>query len=378
MTSSRPLLRAALCCALLFPATALAGPLDGSAGYDGGFKIRNADGTAELKIGGRVQALFDVEAPDGGDTEARFSIPRARIKLSGKGPWAGMGWYIQIDMGKGNVSLKDAAADVRLWGGPYLRVGQFKRPFDRQQMSSSSKQALVDRAITTKAFDADRDIGLALHNNYMKSPEFEWVVGVFNGTSVKGAFAGSATVDPTTGEGSASGKFSNVPDTFRPSIVARVGYNGQGIKSYDEVDFKGGAARFAIAASLRLDLDVDGGDDSQLLAGLDAMLKAHHFTGTLAAFVSTAQDGSGFGDQSLAQIGGYVQASHLVAGRYLPALRFALVDPDGDDNTRMEIAGGVAVLIFKHNLKWSTDVAMHRTGSDQDDIVARTMLQAGF
>ena len=51
---------------------------------------------------------------------------------------------IQVDLGKGAVNLKDAYADLVV-GQVVVRLGQFKKPFSRQQLISSSRLALVDR-----------------------------------------------------------------------------------------------------------------------------------------------------------------------------------------------------------------------------------------
>ena len=65
--------------------------------------------------------------------------------------------------------------------GLHLRVGQWKRPFSRQQLTSSGKQEFVDRSLTDKAFGAGRDVGMMVHNNFTRAKGLEWAAGVFNG-----------------------------------------------------------------------------------------------------------------------------------------------------------------------------------------------------
>ena len=103
----------------------------------------------------------------------------------------------------------------------------------------------MDRAITDDAFGRGRDVGFAVHNNYEKSPTFEWVIGVFNGTGVKSSLSGDVEVDTNTGEGDiTSGKFSNVPYHFNHTVVALVGYTHVDIKDYIASEYDGARSCF--------------------------------------------------------------------------------------------------------------------------------------
>lgn len=352
-------------------------------GYKGGFFIQTPDKAYRLKIGARVQARYAYEANEGFDSgaadESAFSIPRARLTLSGNVFNRNVSYKFQTDFGKGFVGLKDFYADYRaIKGALHLRIGQWKRPFSRQQLNSSGRLELVDRAMTDKAFGAGRDIGLALHNNYEKSPGFEWALGVFNGTGDKGTFTG--TVDAAAG--TASGKFSNVPSLFGPALVARVGYNHGGIKGYAEGDFTGGAFRFAVAASTVVEFDVDDDDDSGIRAELDLAAKVAGFAATAAVYVGSSQDGAEFSDQAYAALGAHVQAGYLIKKMVQPVVRYAIVMPQGDDeHDRHEIAGGVSAYFWGHKIKWQTDFTalLSETAADtRKDYLVRTQVQLAF
>ena len=103
---------------------------------------------------------------------------------------------IQVDLGKGAVNLKDAYADLVV-GQVVVRLGQFKKPFSRQQLISSSRLALVDRAATDKAFKAGRDLGLMIHNG--NKGRFEYALGAFNGHGDKGVLNGMRKFSNLTG-----------------------------------------------------------------------------------------------------------------------------------------------------------------------------------
>jgi hypothetical protein len=352
------------------------------AGYNKGFFIQGQDGNFKVSIGNRVQSRFTYEGIDGigagGADESQFSIPRARLTFKGHAFNPNLKYKFQTDYGKGFLTLKDFFVNYKLSKSVHLRVGQWKRPFSRQQINSSGKLALVDRSITDKQFNTGRDMGVALHNNYEKSPVFEWAVGVFNGASVKPKVSGSVTTDLDTGAGSmSSGKMSNIPEQLSPLVVARVGYNHGGIKGYCEGDFQGGGLRFALGASLMADLKLFDDTTSGMFAQLDYVVKAHGFSTTGGVYVSTLQDGEALADQSLSKTGFHVQAGYLIGKRYQPVLRYAKVMPDGGEETQ-EIAAGLSMYFYKHNVKWQTDFALLQTGDADAHQVVRSQLQFYF
>tara|TARA_B100000029_G_scaffold426168_1_gene434924 strand:+ start:2333 stop:3445 length:1113 start_codon:yes stop_codon:yes gene_type:complete len=338
---------------------------DGPVGYKKGFFIKPANSPFSLKVQGRVQSRFTYEGLEGidkgADDEAAFAIQRARLKISGSAWDKKVTYKFQTDYGKGSVVLKDFYVNYALSKGLHIRTGQWKRPFSRQQITSSGKLELVDRAITDKAFGAGRDIGVAIHNNYEKSPGIEWVLGVFNGTGDKPVFTGS--------------KFSNVPDRLHPTAVARLGYNHGGIKGYSEADFAGGPLRFALGASVLKNFDSDDSGDGSMAAEVDGIVKVQGLS--LSGGFYTSFDA----DNALDTKGFHVQAGYLLSNKYQPVVRYAMIDPDGAANNSSEIALGLSVYFHKHNLKWQTDVASKR-GEDvsisDGDTIVRSQLQLAF
>ena len=213
-----------------------------------------------------------------------------------------------------------------------------------------------------------------VHNNYEKSPDIEWAAGVFNGTGDKSELSGE--VDPMTGE--VTGAFSNVPADIQPALVARGGYNHGGIKGYSEADLEGGPLRFGVGASVLVGLDNDGGDDSRTQAQLDAIVKQQGLSVSGAVYVATAQDDTGFFDQSYSAVGGHLQAGYVLAEIYQPALRYSIVAPDGEDALH-EIAAAFSLYPFGHGFKWQSDVALlGTTDGIADAVAARTQLQLSF
>ncbi len=362
-------------CASLLPLVAAAQ----TAGYDKGFFIRSEDRAFSLTTNARIELRGTYEATDDGtddlDHHGAFSVPRARLKLSGNLFGPDLTWVMQIEFGGGAYAWLRADYGV-LPGVFHVRAGQFKRPFSRQQITSSGKLELVDRARTDRDFGAGRDIGLALCNNYEASPTFEWALALFNGVSDRPVFEGTAGANDAV-----TGRFTNVPTSFHPMVVARVGYNYGGIKGYSEADLEGGPFRAAVGLSGMLDFDVENEKASAVLGQLDAIIKVSGFSASAGFYVASSQDGEGFADQSFARFGLHAQLGHVFAQRVLPVVRVAMLMPDGDDNDVIEAQAGLSFYFSGHNAKLQLDggIASRETTGDRAlDGLFRVQLETGF
>ncbi|MBW2277895.1 MAG: hypothetical protein JRF63_10405 [Deltaproteobacteria bacterium] len=180
------------------------GDVEPRLGYDNGFFAHSVDGLFEIKLNAMIQPRFSFESqeravatepepgtPEGdpldlGDETDRdhtyaFSIPRAQLKLGGHAFSESVRFFFQTELGRGMPMLKDGWIDFGLVDGAlHLKVGQFKRPFSRQWLTSATTQEFVERSITHSTFDPGRDLGLMFHNRFLRSPRFEWALGVFN------------------------------------------------------------------------------------------------------------------------------------------------------------------------------------------------------
>lgn len=352
-------------------------------GFEKGFFIASPDDAFRLVLGARAQVRFEFENEDGTPrtNSAAFLLPRVRIKLKGHLFDKRIKYALQVDFAKGGVGLKDAFLDLVANEWLILRMGQFKTPHSRQLLTSSTKQQLVDRAITGKAFALDRDIGLMLMNDWKKSP-LEYAVGIFNGTGEKGQWSGSVVVDPATGEGDlTSAKASNVPDLPDPLVVVRVGVHSPGFDGYSEGDPGHSDFGVGVGGGVYFDFDADDDDDAGVGGNIDFALRVKGLSTTAAFYLAAEQDGAGIGDQTLDSVGGHVSVGYAIAGRVEPVVRFAGISAiDGSGDT-LELLGGVNVFIFEHNVKWVTDagpiVNASSTGSTAD-VRVRTQFQLDF
>lgn len=354
-----------------------------SAKYDKGLTFETADGAYELKLGIRSQFRIEAVRPDVDETEfaTRFMVPRLRLQLEGHAYGEANGYKVEFDMAnKGYALLKDFFID-HAFGEVHLRAGQWKKPFNRQEMVSDFGSEFLERSLANEFSGAGRDLGVALHNNYEKSPEgLEWALGVFNAASDKAAIKTTCVPGamPTEPPVCTSGVPTNVPADFGPAIVAHVGWNHGGIKGYSEGDLEGGPLRYAVGASYRMnprDFDKDANDDLNIehAVAVDAMVKVEGLG--VSGAVILKKDG-----QKDAAVGFYGQVGYmLMPKQLLGAVRVAQV-PEGDEQ-RYEILGGVDWFFHGHNLKLMADGGvLHTTaptgGDATNDLQLRAQVQA--
>jgi hypothetical protein len=362
------------------PAAPPAEPEDGvDWRYDKGLAATSADGDFELKLGLRTQTRLEVNHREAsGEFESRFFLPRIRLQLEGFAYGEANTYKIEYDLGnQGFSALKDFFVERAMLPAVRLRVGQWKKPFSRQELISDFGLGLIDRNATGAWAGAGRDLGVALHNGYEKSPDgVEWALGVFNGTSERSSqkLTCKDPADPATCTLSLP---SNVPTDFLPELVARLGWNqgaGDGIKGYSELDLEGGPLRVAVGASYRVRLnDLVGSDALEHAAELDALLKVHGFDLQAAGFVQK----KGLADP---EVGGYGQAGLVAVPRRLAVVaRFGVTPADDSDKHKLELVGGLDLFAAGHSYKLVLEGGnIHDTHSKIDDAFGRAQLQLVF
>lgn len=346
--------------------------------YDGGFKLTSGDDRFHLKLGLRSQLRFELLRADVDDAEfqGRFSLPRVRLQFEGHAYGPRTGYKIELDVAnRGFALLKDMYIDHELQDGLHVRLGQWKRPFNRQEIVSDFGSELLERSLVNGFSGSGRDLGLAVHNDYESSPEgVEWALGVFNAGSDRPTIRttcepGALPTDPPECTTSLP---TNVPGDWGPALVARLGWNHGGIKGYSEGDLEGGPLRFAAAVSYKLDArDLEKvGDELQLEHAVvaDAMVKVQGLG--VSAALALVKDG-----QADVELGFYGQAGYMVVPKkVLAAVRFAQV-PDGDEQVH-EILGALNWFWQGHKVKWMIDGGViHATDGGTNDLQIRTQLQ---
>ena len=127
-----------------------------------GLTFQTADGNYKLRTRIRGQFLGQYDKTHGGDDNLGFRVKRLRIVWDGNAfaPW--MKYKFQYEFSKGGElkDLKLSFAKNRMF---VPVVGQYKVPFNREVLNSSSALQLVDRSILSDHFKYDRDIGVGAY-----------------------------------------------------------------------------------------------------------------------------------------------------------------------------------------------------------------------
>ncbi len=138
---------------------------DATSGYKGGFFVQSADGNWKLKLNGQIQVRWNYNhAPDGDsalgggevDDEYGFQIRRAKLKFSGHA--VDPSWTYKVTLvsernrGNSNTYLEDAWINKKWDDGWYVKVGQFKSPYLREELVSSGAQLTVERSMINNQF----------------------------------------------------------------------------------------------------------------------------------------------------------------------------------------------------------------------------------
>ena len=129
---------------------------------------------AEIALGGMVQMLGfaqHLNDPYKNDDRAYLFMNRARLRMSGR--YDDIWFHTELGLGGEDavvattgvsLGLLDFVFDIPLFHSrtTYLKVGQFKVPYGREQLTYEANLQFADRSIDNLGFVVGRDVGVAL------------------------------------------------------------------------------------------------------------------------------------------------------------------------------------------------------------------------
>lgn len=294
--------------------------------------LRSPDGTSSLRFVGLVQVQHAAEWIDEAPSSGTLLLNRARAGATGSVFTEDLRYLLVADFGRDEARLLYASVDYTLVPGALsVRAGQFKRPFSRSFLTSSSQLSMIDRPLPVSAFGDDADVGFMVHNG--DSRPFEYAVGVFSG-SAPGA----------------------EPDPVHPLVGMRLAGKTGGLLGYAESDLEGGAPRLGVGLAVAFDLETDAGLPTRGV--VDLAFKAHGFALSSATYVSARQDGTAPSDRHVDAVGHATQVGYVIAEQIEPVVRYAFLLPrDGEADTH-DASAGVNVFLRGHALKLQGDVGV--------------------
>jgi Phosphate-selective porin O and P len=343
--------------------------------YDKKIVFTTEDESFRLNLNLRMQFRFDLikDLADGSEVLSRFSVPRGRVIFDGFAFSGGLGYKAEFDFGNGAAQLKDLYLEQKL-GTVRFRAGQYKRPFNRQELVSDFAQAFVDRAVDNAFIGGGRDVGVMFHNDYEKVGDgLEWAVALFNGLGERPSQAVTCVppADPADPPTCTLGTPSNVPGDWQPQGVVRVGWNSGGLKGYSEGDVEGGGLRFGVAANYKVTNFQDSAAMTHAI-GADAALKVSGFDLQLAGFLLAQKDVD-------SELAGHVQGGYMVLPKKAQvSARFGFAPTADRAETQLEARAAFTWFWSAHEWKWTTDAGMVQTTAEGDDPVLQLRTQLQF
>ena len=170
-----------------------------------GITAETHDGSFESSVGARLQTRYSYETfeADEAETLSSFQIRAMKLWLKGHAVRKALGYKLQLNYGDGKPNLEDAYAQYTVSKWLVLRVGQFKPPQGRQELTSSGRQRFVDRSLANETFNLGRDVGMQF-GGQVADHLLEYRLGVFNGNGPRRKanvgndhlFAGRVDVNP--------------------------------------------------------------------------------------------------------------------------------------------------------------------------------------
>jgi hypothetical protein len=363
-------------------------PIWASYGIGKGLTVQSDDGKFQVSVYNRFQGRYtgtDQDDPEKDDTSS-FRVRRMKTTFEGHAFSPTLLYKFQVNWA-GSPELEDAYAHwvPRKYAG--FQVGQYKVPFNRQQLTSSGAQQFVDRAITDDFFTFARDQGATVTGSWFgpKSDMLEWNAGIFNGNGINRAsnensdHLGVARVLFMPLGGFKYYSESDTDDSQKPllGIGAAYAFNSQADAAATE------KARILSSSRLGGVFGSDFGDRVDISQGtVDAHFK-YRGVSVLGDYYWAQADPNHFPSE---EARGYnFQAGYFILPKRLEAaLRYALVDRniDEEDAGVREIGGALGYFFLAHNLKIQADVrslsAEVPGGPDQDIMEYRAQVQVIF
>ncbi|HDS01118.1 MAG TPA: hypothetical protein ENO07_03785, partial [candidate division Zixibacteria bacterium] len=296
----------------------------------GPFEIADSDSSAILRfqLAGQFQTLW--ESRDRGDDSGKensvyMKVRRVRPTLMVTVPDYKTSFKLHLSAAPGAVELMDLYFDSELLSFFAFRIGQYKIPFTRYRIQSFQRLTLVDWAIVTKYFGAERQMGIAVHNGYEKPPRLAYVAGIFNGVNARASHtSGLASLFGEKVINRSDLSASSPRSEFHPELVFHFAYNANSINVRSDSDAGGGGLRYSIASSIAWDIDPTEYHDLALRAAQEFLVKYEGFSVMGAGYLGFSGIGESLRSR-LAFSGLLIQSAYRTTGRVEFSLRYAHV-----------------------------------------------------
>lgn len=149
-------------------------------GYKDGLFIQSDDGLYSLKTNFHLQFQHQFLAVEGQGKTNSFQVRRGRVGFSGNAISERLTYMFLFELVGGqtnNVSeavaftapnLRDGYVNYDFGNGIQIKAGQFKAPFNFEELNGDTNLQFIDRSISNDAFTFNRDMGVAFHGRLLE------------------------------------------------------------------------------------------------------------------------------------------------------------------------------------------------------------------
>ncbi|MFH0766279.1 MAG: porin [Calditrichota bacterium] len=361
---------------------------------NGPFVITAPDNSGSLRLrfcGQLIAQYYNRDFGEGNDRKDSTTVlvRRVRFTLDGRVKDPNISYLLHLSLAPGSLELIDLYLNWASTQDLQLRFGQWKVPFTRYRIQSSQRLTFVDWSIETKYFGAERQLGLALHNDYEKPGKFGYAVGLFTGENGRASHGiGIPIVYGITPVSLSNLSGPAYSAKVHPELALHLSYNQGGILVDSDSDLEGGPLRWSLAFSLARDFYAGRKEDFSLRIAPEALVKYNHLSSSLiyySGWFKPIDESS----EKFAMQGGQWQGAWRLSERWEAAARYAVVDFSDDllqdsqyrTSQEQEWTIGGTYYIAGHNLKIQTEASLLRhvkTTEIRDDYRVRSQLQVAF
>ncbi len=326
-----------------------------AAGHDGHFFLASPDGNFRLEISGQIQFRYILNFRDNGrdsannpidDFEPGFQTRRTKLGFKGHIYDPHLWYKIKgaFSRSSGSFKLEDAEVGYTFDNGFAVKWGQFKLPFLREELVSSSRQLAVDRSLVNELFNQDRS--QAIEVSYETDT---W--------RVFGAFSNGFDAD--------NKEFNAKPADWAITGRAEVLFAGSW-KQFKDFTSKPGsddALMLGVAAHFERGKDAPGAPpiNDRFSWTVDASWESDGWN-LYGAFIGNHDSaGSSETGHSVDEYGWLVQGGLYLTDDLEAFARYDMIIPDSDqtgDNAFNTVTFGANYYLHGHAAKFTTDVQL--------------------
>jgi phosphate-selective porin OprO/OprP len=335
------------------------------AGYKDGLFLKTRDDKFSLKFNTLFQGQFFIQDFDdkrglSKDEQITFQVRRLRLFFTGNGFYPWMKYYIQVGQDRGgSFEIKDAYLDFAYYPELTPRIGQWKVPFQREELTSDAFLEFgADRSIVNDEFTLERDIGVEIYGSLFNNL-IEYAGGVFNGAGRNVSpnpngtnllYAGRVVFEPL-------GKYEYSQADLRddPSKpLFAIGAAFAALPNFDPTTENASSRANLAKAILAIDKNITNADVFQFTADVGFKYYGFAFEGEYdLRRIYHIQSSSAIDEATTGQ-GLRLQAGYLLLPPHMEiAFRYAIVDPNNHQSRdrKQEFTPALNYYIYKHRLK---------------------------